>query len=47
MLIAKMLPSNLHGWAFCKVYQERTVISVTKVWSDPKVNDQIEKELNP
>ena len=29
-----------------KVYQWRTIISLTKVWSDPKVNAQIEKDLS-
>ena len=54
--MAKKLPNNLHGWAFYKiskfiltkkVYQQVTTTSVTKACSDPKVNPQIEKDLNP
>ena len=54
--MAKKLPYNLHGSFFYKIakfilikkgYQQLTAISVTKVWSDPKVNPQIEKDLNP
>ena len=54
--MAKKLPYNLHGWALFKIikfvltkkiYQKLTTISVTKVWSDPKVNPQIDKDLNP
>ena len=52
-MMAKELPYNLHGWAFYKIvefaltqkgYQKRATISITKVWSDPKVNPQIDKE---
>ena len=54
--MAKKLPNNLHGWAFYKIakfvltkqsYQKLTTISVTKVWSDPKVNSRFDKDLNP
>ena len=54
--MAKKLPYNLHGWAFYKivkfvlskkVYQELTTMFVTKVLSDPKVNPQMNKDLNP
>ena len=54
--MAKKLPKNLHQRAFYKtakfvltkkIYQKLTAISVTKVWSDPKVNPQIDKNLNP
>ena len=54
--MAKKLRNNLHGWAFYKiskfiltkkVYQQVTTTSVTKACSDPKVNPQIEKDLNP
>ena len=54
--MAKKLPYNLHGWAFYKIakfvltkkdHQKLTAISVTKVWSDSKVNPQIDKDLNP
>ena len=54
--MAKKLLYNLHGWALHKivkfgftkkVYHKLTTISVTKVWSDPKANPQIEKDLNP
>ena len=54
--MAKKLPYNLHGWAFYKIakfgltkkgYQYLTTISIAKVWSDPKVNPQIDKDLNP
>ena len=50
--MAKKLP--LHGWAFYKItkfvltkkgYQELIAISVTNVWSDPKVNPHIDKDL--
>ena len=30
-----------------KVYEKLTIIFVTRVWSDPKVNPQFEKNLNP
>ena len=47
--IAKNLPYNLHGWAFFN--QQSLPITyydfITKVWSDPKVNPQIHKDLNP
>ena len=54
--MAKKLPNNLHGWAFYKIanfvltkqsYQKLTTISITKVWSGPKVNPQFDKDLNP
>ena len=54
--IAKKLSNNLQGWAFYKilkfaltkkVYQQLTTISNTKVWSDLKLNPQIDKVLNP
>ena len=54
--MARKLPYNLHGWAFYKivkfvlskkVYQELTTMFVTKVLSDPKVNPQMNKDLNP
>ena len=54
--MAKKLPYNLHGSFFYKIakfilikkdYQQLTTISAIKVWSDPKVNPQIEKDLNP
>ena len=44
--MAKKLPYNLHGWAFYKtakfvltkkIYQYFTTISVTEIWSHPKV----------
>ena len=52
--MAKKLPYNLHGRAFYKIvkfvltkkgYQQLTTIFITKVWSGPKVNPQIEKDL--
>ena len=52
----KKLPNKLQGEAFYKiakfvltkkVFQYLTTISITKVWSDPKVNPQIDKDLNP
>ena len=54
--MVKKLPNNLHGYAFSKIikfalrkklYQKLTTISITKVWSDPKINPQIDKDLNP
>ena len=54
--IAKKLPYNLHRRAFYKIamfvltkkgYQQLTTISIKKVWLDPKVNPQIDKNLNP
>ena len=35
---------NLPITSFTKTF---TIISLTKVWSDPKVNPEIEKHLNP
>ena len=53
--MAKKLPYNLHGWTFYKIAKfvltkkgyQFTIISVAKVWSDLKVNLQIDKDLNP
>ena len=53
---AKKLPYNLHGWALYKFakfvltkksYQKLTTFSITKAWSDPKVNPQMDNDLNP
>ena len=52
----KSLPYKLDRWAFYKTakfiltkkgYQQLTTISVTNVWADPKVDPQIDKDLNP
>ena len=54
--MAKKLPYNLHGWALSKIikfvltkkiYEKLVTISVTKAWSDPKVNPQIDKGSQP
>ena len=54
--MAKKLPYNVNGRAFYKIvksvltkkgYKKLTTISVKNVWSDPKVNPQIDLDLNP
>ena len=45
--MAKTLPYNFVWMSFYKIVKFVLTKKILKVWSDPKVNPQIDKDINP